>query len=194
MKVIVGCEESQVICKAFRAKGHEAYSCDVVPCSGGHPEWHIQDDVLNHLGDGWDLGIFHPMCTHLAVSGARWFKDKEIVQNEAIIFFFECVNAPIPKICIENPIGIMSTLYRKPDQYIQPYEYGHPETKKTCLWLKGLPKLVETNNVRDEMLLLPKKQQNRIHYMSPSDKRSSERSKTYTGWAEAMATQWNFKE
>ena len=194
MKVIVGCEESQVICKAFRAKGHEAYSCDIIPCNGGHPEWHIQDDVLNHLGDGWDLGIFHPMCTHLAVSGARWFKEKEIVQNEAIVFFFECVNAPIPKICIKNPIGIMSTLYRKPDQYIQPYEYGHPETKKTCLWLKGLPKLVETNNVRDGMLLLPKKQQNRIHYMSPSDNRSSERSKTYTGWAEAMATQWNFKE
>jgi hypothetical protein len=158
MRILCGCEESQTICKAFRAKGHEAYSCDLQPCSGGHPEWHIQGDVLEQLDKGWDMGIFNPPCTHLAVSGARWFKEKEELQNEAIIFFFELVNAPIEKICIENPVGIMSTLYRKPDQYIQPYEYGHPETKKTCLWRKGLPALKPTNNVYDKMMKLPKRE------------------------------------
>ena len=205
MRVLVGCEESQEITKAFRARGHKAYSCDLKPCSGGHPEWHIQGDIIDVLyhplrrnnlqsvgclfiHGQWDIFIVHPPCTDLTVSGARWFKEKN--QKPAIDFFMAMVNAPIPRIAIENPIGIMSTLYRKPDQYIQPYEYGHPETKKTCLWLKNLPKLVPTNNVYDEMMRLPKKERNRIHYMSPSPERSALRAKTYTGWARAMAEQW----
>lgn len=182
MRVLVGCEESQVVCKAFRERGHEAYSCDIIPCSGGHPEWHIQDDVLNHLNDGWDLAIFHPPCTHLAVSGARWFKDKHDEQIDAVIFFYELVNAPIPKIAIENPVSIMSTLYRKPDQYIQPYEHGHGETKKTCLWLKNLPPIKPTNMVSGR--------EDRIHKMPPSDHRSKDRSVTYIGIANAFAEQW----
>jgi len=190
MRILVGCEESQEVCKAFRAKGHEAYSCDIVPCSGGHPEWHIQDDVLKHLNDEWDIGIFFPPCTHLAVSGARWFKDKEEEQIEAIIFFFEMVYANIPKICIENPVGIMSSLYRKPDQYIQPYQFGHPEVKKTCLWLKGLSPLKETNNVYDEMMKLPKREREKVHNMPPSDHRARDRSVTYSGVARAMANSW----
>lgn len=192
MRVLVACEESQEICKAFRAKGHEAYSCDLKPCSGGHPEWHIQDDVLKHLNDDWVAMIGHPMCTDLAVSGARHFAEKRADgrQQRAIEFFMKLVNAPIPRICIENPVGIMSTLYRKPDQCIQPYEYGHPETKKTCLWLKNLPKLIPTNNVYAEMMALPKNKRNRVHYMSPGPERSALRAKTYRGWAEAMADQW----
>jgi len=183
MKVLVACEESQVVTKAFRAIGHEAYSCDIAPCTGGYPEWHMQHDVLKHLNEEyWDLMIAHPPCTHLAVSGARWFKDKEDLQTEAIIFFFELVNANIPRIAIENPVGIMSTLYRKPDQYIQPWEYGHGETKKTCLWLKGLPKLVPTN-------IVPGREA-RVHKMPPSDHRAKDRAKTYDGWAAAMAQQW----
>ncbi len=206
MRILIGCEESQEITKAFRnLTPHEAFSCDLKPCSGGHPEWHIQDDVKNVLAhshrygrqpyfpqDGstmkWDLFIVHPMCTNLCVSGARWFKYKD--QQPAIDFFMEMVDAPVDKIAIENPVGIMSTLYRKPDQYIQPYEYGHPETKKTCLWLKNLPKLIPTNNVYDEMMKLPIKERNRIHYMSPSLDRGALRAKTYPGWANAMAIQW----
>lgn len=203
MKVLVACEESQEVCKAFRALGHEAYSCDILPCSGGHPEWHIQHGVFDYriddvglikptIGLNWDLLIAHPPCTDLAVSGARWFKEKRADgrQQKAIDFFMQIANAPIPRICIENPVGIMSTLYREPDQYIQPYEYGHPETKKTCLWLKNLPKLIPTNNVYDEMMALPKSQRNRVHYMSPGPERAALRAKTYPGWASAMATQW----
>lgn len=202
-RVLVGCEESQEVCKAFRVRGHEAYSCDIVPCSGGHPEWHYQCDVIalipfpaheDYSGwlyeDSWDMMIAFPPCTHLAVSGARWFKDKEDEQIEAIIFFFEMVYAPIPKICIENPVGIMSTLYRRPDQYIQPYQFGHPEVKKTCLWLKGLSPLKETNNVYEKMMELPKKERERVHNMSPSCHRAKDRSVTYHGVAQAMAETW----
>ncbi len=187
MKVLVGCEESQVVCKAFRELGHEAYSCDILPCSGGHPEWHIQDDVLNHLDEGWDLGIFHPPCDHLAVSGARWFPEKRADgrQQKAIDFFMKIANAPIQKIVIENPIGIMSTHYRKPDQIIQPWMFGHGETKATCLWLKNLPKLIPTNIVSGR--------EHRIHLMAPSPTRACERAKTYFGIAKAMSEQWGVR-
>ncbi len=209
MKVLVGCEESQEITKAFRARGHEAYSCDIKPCSGGHPQWHIQVDVRTLLDyHRWDILIIHPPCTDICVFGARWFpeKRKSGQQRAAIEFFLQMANCNIHSIAIENPIGIMSgerqylkkyypDLYEKakslPEpQYIQPYEYGHPETKKTCLWLKNLPELIPTNNVYDEMMKLPKNKRNRIHYMSPSEERSTLRAKTYSGWAEAMADRW----
>lgn len=184
MRVLIGCEESQGVCKSFRALGHEAYSCDILPCSGGHPEWHIHGDVRDYLNKGWDLGIFHPPCDHLAVSGARWFTEKRLDgrQQAAIDFFMVCVNAPIGRIAIENPIGIMSTLYRKPDQIIQPWQFGHGETKATCLWLKNLPKLTPTT-------IVPGREQ-RIHKMAPGPNRARDRSRTYDGIAKAMASQW----
>jgi hypothetical protein len=143
MRVLVACEESQVVCIAFRNKGHEAYSCDILPCSGGHPEWHIKDDVLKHLNDGWDMMIGHPPCTHLAVAGAAWFKEKfnDGRQWVGVNFFMQFVFAPINKIAIENPIGIMSRIYRKPDQIIQPWMFGDEFQKTTCLWLKNLQPL-----------------------------------------------------
>lgn len=193
MKVLVACEESQAVCKAFRELGHEAYSCDIQPCSGGHPEWHIQADARELLKLRWDLIIAHPPCTDLAVSGAMWFKQKreDGRQQAAIDFFMKFVNADCPKIAVENPVCIMSTVYRKPDQIINPWQFGHPEQKKTCLWLKGLPLLHETNNVYDEMMRLPKKQRERNHYLPPSADRAKLRSKTYTGIAKAMASQWS---
>lgn len=150
MKILLACEESQIVCKEFRAKGHEAYSCDILPCSGGQPEWHIQKDVLKVLYDGWDLIIAFPPCTHLAVSGARWFKEKQKDgrQQAAIDFFMKFTDKNFPKVAIENPIGIMSTLYRPPDQIIQPWQFGHGETKATCLWLHNLPNLQPTNIVK----------------------------------------------
>lgn len=191
MKVLVACEESQAVTIEFRKLGHEAYSCDIVPCSGGHPEWHLQQDVLSLLSEFWDMMIAFPPCTHLSVSGARWFKDKQEEQQEAINFFLSLVHAKIPKIAIENPVGIMSTHYRTPDQYIQPYQFGHLESKKTCLWFKDLPLLKETNNVYKEMMLLPKNKRERIHNMSPSKDRAKIRSKTFPGIAKAMAEQWS---
>jgi hypothetical protein len=184
MRVLVGCEFSQIVTKAFRAKGHEAYSCDVLPTEG-NPEWHIQGDVLDILNDGYDLAIFHPHCTYLAVSGNRWMKDNHVraqQRKEAIEFFMELINAPIEKIAIENPVGIMSSIYRKPDQIIQPWQFGHGETKATCLWLKGLPLLKPTNIVEGR--------EHRIHRMAPSRNRQKERSITYFGIAEAFASQW----
>ena len=191
MRVLVACEESQAVCIAFRERGHEAYSCDLQECSGGHPEWHIQDDVLKYLKYKWDLMIAHPPCTHLAVSGARWFKEgvkPMYLQEEGVSFFMELVNAPIEKIAVENPICIMSTRYRKPDQIINPFQFGHPEQKKTCLWLKNLPKLKETNNVYEYMMSLPIQERTRIHWLGSN--KSKERSKTYSGIAKAMAEQW----
>jgi hypothetical protein len=184
MKVLVACEESQVVCKVFRARGHEAYSCDIIPCSGGHPEWHIQDDVMKHLNDGWDLMIAFPECTHLAVSGAKWFKEKiaDGRQKRAIDFFTSLSECNIHSIAIENPIGIISTIYRKPDQIIQPWQFGHGETKATCLWLKNLPKLQPTNIVAGR--------EHRIHRMAPSEHRPRDRARTYQGIADAMADQW----
>jgi len=183
MEILIACEESQVVCREFRRLGHEAFSCDILPTSGGHPEWHIQDDVLRHL-KGWDMMIAFPPCTHLASSGARWFEEKrrDGRQQEGIDFFMAIVNAPVEKIAVENPIGIMSSLYRKPDQIIQPWQFGHGETKSTCLWLTGLPKLIPADIVegRDQ----------RIWKMPPSEDRSKLRSKTFPGIAKQMAVQW----
>lgn len=190
MKVLIGCEESQVVCKAFRARGHEAYSCDILDCTGGYPEWHIKGDVLNVISDGWDIGIFHPPCTHLAVSGAKHFYYKQKEQAEALEFVKKLFNAPINKIAIENPVSIISTKIRKPDQIIQPYQFGHLERKTTCLWLKNLPLLLQTNNVKDEMLKLPYRQYAKVHSMPPSKDRAKLRSITFTGIAKAMAEQW----
>ena len=192
MKILVACEESQAVTKAFRNKGHEAYSCDTEPCSGGHPEWHLQQDVIPLLQDDWDMILAFPPCTHLAVSGAAWFeqKRKDGRQQQGIDFFMEFVNAPCERVAIENPIGIMSTVYRKPDQIIQPWMFGHKEKKATCLWLKGLPKLIPTSDLKAETDALPKNIQQRMHYMPPSKDRSKLRSKTYEGIAKAMAEQW----
>lgn len=183
MKILIACEESQRVCNAFRNKGAEAYSCDIIPTSGEHPEWHIQKDVLTIL-TGWDMIIAFPPCTHLAVSGARWFKEKQKDgrQQDAINFFLKIADAPCDKIAIENPIGIMSKYYRKPDQIIQPWMFGHGETKATCLWLKNLPLLIPSNIVSGR--------EHRIWKMAPGPERQRERSKTYIGIAQAMADQW----
>lgn len=201
MKLLVCCEESQTVCKAFREFGWEAYSCDIEPESGGHPEWHIQQDVLplidgdcsfktvdgteHHIEGQWDLLICHPPCTDLAVSGARWFKEKQADgrQQRSIEFFLKFTTAKCQHIAIENPIGIMSTHYRKPDQIIQPWQFGHGETKATCLWLIGLPCLTPTNIVdgRDQ----------RIWKLPPTPDRAKLRSKTFPGIAQAMAEQWS---
>lgn len=148
MKVLIACESSQTACIEFRKLGHEAFSCDLEDCTGGHPEWHIKGDVLEQLDKGWDMMIAHPPCTHLAVSGAMHFKKKiaDGRQQSGINLFLAIANAPIPKICIENPVGIMSRIYRKPDQIIQPYRFGHAAQKTTCLWLKGLDKLKGTHH------------------------------------------------
>ena len=190
MKVLVACEESQEVCKAFRALGHEAYSCDLIPCSGGHPDWHIQDDVRNVLRHDvgsvaeWDLVIAFPPCTDLAVSGARWFKEKQAngQQEKSIMFFEFFTMLKTYHVAIENPIGIMSTIYRKPDQIIQPWQFGHGETKATCLWLKNLSPLKPTEIVEGR--------EQRIWKMAPSEDRAKLRSKTYPGIARAMAEQW----
>lgn len=192
MKILVACEESQTVCKAFRARGHEAYSCDIVECSGGHPEWHLQQDVIPLLKEEWDMVIAFPPCTDLAVSGAKWFAQKRADgrQQASVAFFMEFANADCERIAIENPIGIISSHWRKPDQVIHPWMFGHPEQKSTCLWLKGLPLLRETNNVKAEMLALPKNQRERLHYLPPSADRAKLRSKTFEGIAQAMAGQW----
>lgn len=205
MKVLVACEESQEVCKAFREKGHEAYSCDIQEPSGGHPEWHILGDALEAIKGGqvttmdgqthdvckWDLLIAHPPCTHLAVSGMRWFKEgvKPLsLKYEAAAFFLKFAEANVEKIAIENPICVMSSLYRKPDQIINPYQFGHPEQKKTCLWLKNLPMLQETDNVYEYMMTLPEKERARIWWFGSNH--AKERSKTFPGIAKAMADQW----
>ncbi|HIZ42707.1 MAG TPA: hypothetical protein H9811_09120 [Candidatus Gemmiger excrementigallinarum] len=192
MRILVACEESQAVCIAMRRLGHEAYSCDLQPCSGGHPEWHLQVDALEMLKIQWDIIIAHPPCTHLASSGAAWFEEKRAngMQQAAIEFFLKFIDADCAHIAVENPIGIMSTCYRKPDQIIQPWMFGHPEKKATCLWLKGLPPLRPTNDVSEYMKTLPKNQQERLHYLSPSPERAKLRSKTFPGIAQAMAEQW----
>ena len=199
MKVLIACEESQEVCKAFRELGHEAYSCDILQCSGGHLEWHIQDDVLKHLDDGWDLMIAHPPCTDLAVSGARHFKEKIAngSQQQSIDFFMKLINANIPKIAVENPIGIMSSKFRKPDQIIQPYQFGHNVSKSTCLWLKNLSKLEHTNVVdkgefKEWIDKKGNKKRQHIWYYNALRQKNTGglRSKTFTGIAKAMANQW----
>ncbi len=207
MKILVACEESQRVTIEFRALGHEAYSCDLEPCSGDHPEWHIQQDVLPLLNgycnfntvDGafhsidskWDMILAFPPCTYLTVAGNRWFNvekygNKAIerikLREEAKEFFMKFVLANCNKIAIENPVGVMSTCYRKPDQVIQPWQFGHGETKKTCLWLKGLPQLIPTKIVEGR--------EQRIWKMPPSADRAKLRSKTFPGIAKAMAEQW----
>lgn len=183
MRILVACEESQEVCKAFRERGHEAYSCDILPCSGGHPEWHIQDDVFKHINNKWDIVIAFPPCTDLAVSGARWFKEKreQGFQQVSIDFFLMFTRLEC-RWAIENPVGIMSTHYRKPDQIIHPWQFGHGETKATCLWLNGLPLLVPTEVVEGR--------EQKIWKIPPSKYRSMLRSKTYSGIAKAMAEQW----
>ena len=184
MRILVACEESQAVCKEMRRLGHEAYSCDIIPCSGGHPEWHLQVDALELLKMKWDMIIAFPPCTNLAVSGARHFKEKQADgrQQDSIEFFMQFANADCNKIAIENPVSLMSTRYRKPDQIIQPWQFGHGETKATCLWLKGLPKLKPTDIVQGR--------EQRIWKMPPGPERAKLRSKTFPGIARAMAEQW----
>lgn len=180
MKILIACEFSGTVRDAFIARGHDAYSCDILPSDTPGP--HIQRDVKSQLRGKWDMMIAFPPCTHLCVSGARWFKDKQREQLEALDFVGILMSSPIERICIENPIGIISTRIRKPDQIIQPWQFGHGETKATCLWLKGLPKLTPTEIVDGR--------EARIHKMPPSPVRWRERSKTYSGIAAAMAAQW----
>jgi len=197
MKILVACEESQTVCKAFRSKEHEAYSCDILPCSGGKPEWHLQEDVVPLLEKDWDIIIAFPPCTHLAVSGAAWFeqKRKDGRQQEGIDFFIKFANVKCEKVAIENPVGIMSSKWRKPDQIIQPYEFGEPFSKKTCLWLKGLPKLKPTKLVdKGERVKFASGKSMPKWYSDsfrlPPKERSIARSKTFQGIADAMADQW----
>ena len=204
MKVLVACEESQEVCKAFREKGHEAYSCDIEPCSGGHPEWHLQQDVLPLLKEKWDMIIAFPPCTYLTVTGNRWFNidrygEKAIQRHkdrkDAIDFFMTFANADCEKIAIENPVGIMSSEWRKPNQIINPWQFGDAFEKKTCLWLKGLPELKPTNIVEipprkrfDSGKSMPSWYAEAWHL--PKEERAKLRSKTFPGIARAMAEQW----
>lgn len=192
MKILVACEESQAVTIELRRLGHDAYSCDIEPCSGGHPEWHLQQDVIPMLDEPWDMIIAFPPCTHLAVSGAAWFAEKRADgrQQQGVDFFMRFANCTCPRVAIENPVGIMSNLYRKPDQIIHPWQFGHAEQKATCLWLKGLPVLEATENVHERMMTLPKNKRERLHYLSPGPDRAKMRSKTYSGIAKAMAEQW----
>lgn len=192
MNVLIACEESQAVTVEFRKLGHEAYSCDIEPCSGGHPEWHLQKDVRQVLEDRWDMIIAFPPCTHLAASGAAWFAQKRADgrQQAAIDFFMLFANHDCPRIAIENPVGIMSTVWRKPDQIIHPWQFGHTEQKSTCLWLRNLPLLTPTNDVKSQMLAKPKRERERLHYLPPSKDRAKIRSKTFPGIAQAMAAQW----
>jgi len=180
MRVLVACEYSGRVRDAFASKGHDAWSCDLLETE--RPGQHYQGDVRDMLAQEWDLMICHPPCTHLAVSGSRWFKDKVTEQAEALEFVRMLMDAPIPKIAIENPVSVISSRIRKPDQIIQPWQFGHGETKATCLWLKGLPKLTPTNVVEGR--------EARVHRMPPGPDRWKERSRTYSGVAEAMAAQW----
>lgn len=196
MRVLIACEESQTVCKAFRKLGHEAYSCDVQECSGGYPEWHIKDDVLEVLENKWDLVIAHPPCTYLSNSGVSWLYKDETRWKKMIsgaVFFRKILESRCEKICIENPIMhkyAREIIGESPSQVIQPYMFGHKEKKATCLWIKNLPLLVETKNVYQEMMFLPKRERERLHYLPPSKERSKLRSKTFQGIADAMAEQW----
>jgi site-specific DNA-cytosine methylase len=192
MRVLVACEFSGVVRRSFRELGHDAWSCDLLPAEDGSP-FHFQRNVFDVLHNGWtetgcnwDLMIAHPPCQHLAVSGARWFKEKHIQQVEALAFVRALMHVAIPRIAIENPISIISSRIRKPDQIIQPWQFGHGETKATCLWLKNLPKLTPTKIVEGR--------EARVHRAPPGPDRWKERSRTLTGIAEAMADQWGSLE
>lgn len=221
MKILIGCEESQTVCKAFREKGHEAYSCDIQECSGGHPEWHTMDvfeaikggTLLLQTGDRiivntWDMGIFFPDCTYLKISENGWYKDQPPRKSgtlvgekrrrgriEAIDFFMRIYNCGIQKIGIENPIGVMSTEFRKPDQIIQPYNFGNDASKQTCLWLKNISKLINTGHVLPRIVNGKKRWSNQCDNFGhektgPGPERAKIRSKTFPGIAKAMADQW----
>ena len=214
MRVLIACEESQVVCNAFRAKGHDAFSCDILPTRGEHPEWHIKDNILNVFWNNhfvtqtkdlwyvpnWDIMIGHPECKYLTNSGVCWLYNKDGSKNIerwnklelAREFFLKLWNADTQKICLENPIPHKYARLPKYTQIIQPWMFGYMEQKATCLWLKGLPKLEETNNVYDEMMKLPDNKRQRIHYLPPSPTRQRDRSVTYAGIGKAMAEQWNF--
>ncbi len=191
MRVLVACEYSGRVRDAFRALGHDAWTCDLLPCESD-PTFHIQGDVLPVLTRGWDLLIAHPPCTDLAVSGARHFpaKIKDGRQGRAIDFVRALLNAPIGRIALENPVSVISSKVRKPDQIVQPWMFGHPEKKATCLWLKNLPQLTPTNDVSEAMRTLPKSVTERVHRMPPGPDRWKERSRTFEGIAQAMAIQW----
>lgn len=181
MRVLVACEFSGTVRDAFLARGHDAMSCDLLPTEAPGP--HYQGDVLDIIDRGWDLMIAHPPCTHLAVSGARWFKDKQAEQAEALDFVRKLMSAPITRRCIENPVSIISSQICRPDQIVQPWQFGHGETKATCLWLTGLPLLQPTNIVDGRAAT--------VHRMPPGPDRWKLRSKTYPGIAAAMAEQWS---
>lgn len=198
MRVLIACEYSGRVRQAFRNLGHDAYSCDLLPADDGS-EFHFQCDARailkswhfrGEFHSGWDLMIAHPPCTILTRAGARWWKGREVEQQEALDFVQLLMDAPIPRIAIENPPGAIGTRIRPADQYVQPWMFGHPETKSTGLWLKGLPKLKPTNDVKQEMLALPMKLRSRVHYAAPGPGRWKERSTTLRGIAEAMAAQW----
>lgn len=196
MLILVGHEESQAVTIELRKLGHEAYSCDLLPCSGGHPEWHLQMDVFDAIDSReWEMGLFFPTCTYLTVSANKWYKDqpkrksgtlvgleRRMAREEAILHFMQLYHCKIPRVSIENPIGIMSSRFRKPDQIIQPWQFGHGETKATCLWLRNLPILKPTNIVEGR--------EQRIWKIPPGPERRKLRSKTFPGIAKAMAEQW----
>ena len=203
MKILVACEESQAVTKELRKLGHEAFSCDLLPCSGGRPEWHYQQDVFEVIDQGWDMMIAFPPCTDLAVSGARHFerKRKDGSQQKSIDFFMKLANASIDKIALENPVGIMSTKWRKPNQIIQPWQFGDKAQKSTCLWLKGLPELQSTNIVdkgeffeftskKGEKKRMPMWYYKALQEAKTPEQRRTLRSKTFQGIAKAMANQW----
>lgn len=209
MRILVACEESQAITKELRALGHEAFSCDLLPCSGGHPEWHLQQDVFEVIEQGWDMMIAHPPCTYLAVSGARWLYNKDGSKNEerwrnqaeALDFVQRLMDAPIDKIAIENPVSVISSHIRKPDQIVHPWMFGDKASKSTCLWLKNLPKLEPTDIVeKGEFIEFiskkgVKKRQPKWYFdalkeaKTPAERRTL-RSKTFKGMAKAIAKQW----
>jgi hypothetical protein len=180
-RVLIGCEESGVVREAFRELGHDAWSCDLIPARDGSI-YHLQQDVREVLGLGWDLGVFHPPCTHLAVSGARWFREKRLEQEEALEFVRLLLDAPIPRSALENPVSIISTRIRKPDFITQPWQHGDPYQKTTCFWLKNLPPLAPSDIVEGR--------EQKCWRMGPSPDRAKLRSETYPGIARSMATQW----
>lgn len=222
MNVLIACEESQRVCEAFRNKGHNTFSCDIIDCGGDHPEWHIKGDVLKvlnptdngivfstqddklHEVPKWDLIIAHPPCTYLTVTGNRWFneekygdkaRERKKLREEAVEFFMTLANAECDKIAIENPIGVMSTRWRKPNQIVQPYWFGDPFEKRTCLWLKGLPELKATDMVTPEERVKFKSGKSMPAWYTaaanlPKEERSKIRSRTFPGFAKAMAEQW----
>lgn len=203
LDIIIGCEESQTICKALRRRGHNAFSCDLLPCSGGHPEWHFQGDIFDVIKyRRWDLGIFHPECTRLTVAANKYYGDKyrhrfpniHREREEAVRFFLALTEFDLPHWAIENPIGIMSKLYRKPDQIIQPYQFGDRERKSTCLWVKDLPALQPTDVVSPDLIYHESgRTDSRLHFSTlklPKEERRKARSVTFQGIADAIADQW----